>query len=84
MVYEGEVGWRLIISRVLRIQGKKLHNDLHIDNPSDFVASKGWAPHFQCRHGISHVKINGEVRSVDTTTAHKLITHQQNLFSYLF
>jgi hypothetical protein len=54
---------------VLSVQAQKFHNELHTDNPGDFVASKGWLNRFQHRHGITQVKITGEVRSADTTAA---------------
>jgi hypothetical protein len=40
-----------------------------VENSGEFVASKGWLYRFQQRHGISQVKITGEVRSADTAAA---------------
>ena len=38
---------------------------------SKFVASKGWLHHFQLRHEITEVKVNGETRSGASTAASK-------------
>ena len=53
-------------------QAQKFHKDLHADDPGDFVASKGKLHRFHNRHGISQVKITGEVRLADTVTAELL------------
>ena len=47
----------------MSIQAQKLRSDLHADNTSDFVTSKGWLPRFQRRHGIAEAKINGTATS---------------------
>ena len=38
---------------ILSIQAQKLHKNLHVDIPSDFIASKGWLH----RIGINQVKM---------------------------
>ena len=58
MVCEGEADWHPISGPVLSIQAQKLYIDLLVDNPSDFIVSKGWLHRFQRHHGINQVKIN--------------------------
>ena len=66
-------------SPVLRIQAQKLHNDLHVDNPSNSVVFKGWLYRIQRRHGITQVKkINGETRSSDTNVADEFVPIKKN------
>ena len=72
---------------VLSIQDEKFY-DLHTDRPSDFAASKGWLNRFQHRHGISQVKITGEVRSAAEfseaeTKLRSMLDTDQDLDSYL-
>ena len=44
---EGQVSTS-ISGTVLSIHVQKLGNDLHVDNPSDFVAYRDWLHDIQC------------------------------------
>jgi len=56
---------------VMWVEAQKFQNQLHVDNPGEFIDSKGWLNTniFQQRYGISQVQIIGEVRSADSTAA---------------
>ena len=49
MVCDGEIGR----NPDLIIQAQKLYIILYVDNPSNFVASKGWVRCFHFYHGIT-------------------------------
>ena len=55
---------------ILSAQAQKFSKELHGED-DDFLASRGWLHRFQKRHGISEVKVCGEVRSADAAAAHE-------------
>lgn len=55
----------------MRHQAEKFHHQLHGDEgEGDFIVNKGWCHHFQKRHSIGSVKIQGEQRSANTAAAY--------------
>ncbi len=38
---------------VMSVQAQKFHNQLHVENSGEFVASKGWLYRFQQRHALA-------------------------------
>ncbi|XP_064421719.1 jerky protein homolog-like [Latimeria chalumnae] len=51
----------------VKAQAEKFCQELNGDN--NFAASQGWLDRFKRRHGISQVKISGEIRSADSEAA---------------
>uniref|UniRef100_H3AEI1 HTH CENPB-type domain-containing protein n=1 Tax=Latimeria chalumnae TaxID=7897 RepID=H3AEI1_LATCH len=52
---------------IVKAQAEKFCQELNGDN--NFSASQGWLDRFRRRHGISQVKISGEIRSADSEAA---------------
>ncbi|XP_006011116.1 jerky protein homolog-like [Latimeria chalumnae] len=52
---------------IVKAQAEKFCKELNGEN--NFAASQGWLDRFKRRHGISQVKISGEIRSADSEAA---------------
>ncbi|XP_028678617.1 jerky protein homolog-like [Erpetoichthys calabaricus] len=59
---------------VIQAQAEKLYKEIHGPNADpEFTVSSGWLKRWKQRHGISQVKINGEIKSADTVAAEEFI-----------
>ncbi|XP_028664025.1 jerky protein homolog-like [Erpetoichthys calabaricus] len=59
---------------VIQAQAEKLCKEIHgPDADPEFTVSSGWLKRWKQRHGISQVKINGEIKSADTVAAEEFI-----------
>ncbi|XP_064414835.1 jerky protein homolog-like [Latimeria chalumnae] len=63
---------------IVKAQAEKFCKELNGEN--NFAASQGWLDRFKRRHGISQVKISGEIRSADSEAAN---TFSDELKAYL-
>uniref|UniRef100_H2ZRR3 HTH CENPB-type domain-containing protein n=1 Tax=Latimeria chalumnae TaxID=7897 RepID=H2ZRR3_LATCH len=52
---------------IVKAQAEKFCQELNKDN--NFAASQGWLDHLRRHHGISQVKISGEIRSANSEAA---------------
>ncbi|XP_028666328.1 jerky protein homolog-like [Erpetoichthys calabaricus] len=59
---------------VIQAQAEKLYKEIHGPNADpEFTVSSDWLKRWKQRHGISQVKINGEIKSADTVAAEEFI-----------
>ena len=57
-----------ISGEVVRVQAEKLHKAIH-GSHKETAVSRGWLQRWQKRHGVTQVKICGEVKSADLEAA---------------
>uniref|UniRef100_A0A8C4RFE6 HTH CENPB-type domain-containing protein n=1 Tax=Erpetoichthys calabaricus TaxID=27687 RepID=A0A8C4RFE6_ERPCA len=59
---------------VIQAQAEKLYKEIHgPDADPEFTVLSGWLKRWKQQHGISQVKINGEIKSADTVAAEEFI-----------